>query len=269
MRTLVASIVALVLISPIWAQGSAQPKEPEAVVKARAQLAERLRKSNAQHAHVVWINEPELAKLFPGQTFFGVRFRQFPVAIVPPEGFKSSNVFAVSDDAVQRIRDHEDLEEFLKTKLRGEVNLERVKDVTAAWLALAQEYVQDGFYKFEILRKDFTVEKKKQSAREFDRITGRAIVKQGGNGEITVSIDFESGKPKFTHQEKVRPGPRPICQATLLLDPNPLVRHICERDLLIMGLAAREYLMEQRARATPELQREIDRVWQQIQKNGW
>jgi hypothetical protein len=36
-----------------------------------------------------------------------------------------------------------------------------------------------------------------------------------------------------------------------------------------MGLAAREYLDEQRAQAGPELRRAIDRLWQRIQKNGW
>src|SRR6184192_2360441 len=67
----------------------------------------------------------------------------------------------------------------------------------------------------------------------------------------------------------IRPGPRPICQATKLLDPDPLVRRICEQDLLIMGLSARDYLMEQRARATPELRAALDRLWEKIQKNGW
>jgi hypothetical protein len=42
------------------------------------------------------------------------------------------------------------------------------------------------------------------------------------------------------------------------------VRRMAEQDLLYMGRAAREYLQEQRARATPELQRAIDRLWQRI-----
>jgi hypothetical protein len=49
-----------------------------------------------------------------------------------------------------------------------------------------------------------------------------------------------------------------------LLDPDPVVRSIVEQDLLIMGPAAGPYLEEQRARAAPDLQRAIDRIWQRV-----
>ena len=55
---------------------------------------------------------------------------------------------------------------------------------------------------------------------------------------------------------------------TRLLDPDPLIREICEQDLLVMGRAAQGYLMEQRATASPELRRAIDRVWQKILDEG-
>src|SRR5205085_1021891 len=61
-----------------------------------------------------------------------------------------------------------------------------------------------------------------------------------------------------------RPGPRPICQATKLLDPDPVVRRMAEQDLLIMGRAVKPYLDEQRARAEPGLRKAIDRLWQRI-----
>jgi hypothetical protein len=57
---------------------------------------------------------------------------------------------------------------------------------------------------------------------------------------------------------------RPICQATKLLDPDPIVRKMAEQDLLIMGAAARDYLLEQRAKAGPELQAAIDRIWERM-----
>jgi hypothetical protein len=44
---------------------------------------------------------------------------------------------------------------------------------------------------------------------------------------------------------------------------------MAEADLLFMGLAARDYLMEQRAQASPELRQAIDRLWERIVKNGW
>jgi hypothetical protein len=39
--------------------------------------------------------------------------------------------------------------------------------------------------------------------------------------------------------------------------------------LLFMGLAARDYLMEQRGAAGPELRQAIDRLWEQIVNNKW
>jgi hypothetical protein len=44
---------------------------------------------------------------------------------------------------------------------------------------------------------------------------------------------------------------------------------MAEQDLLFMGLAARDYLMEQRERASPELRASIDRLWRLIQDGGW
>jgi len=63
-------------------------------------------------------------------------------------------------------------------------------------------------------------------------------------------------------------GIRPRCQATLLLHPDRLVREIAEQDLLVLGRLAREYLLEQRAKAGPQLRREIDRIWRQIEDEG-
>ena len=39
---------------------------------------------------------------------------------------------------------------------------------------------------------------------------------------------------------------------------------MAEQDLLIMGRAAKPYLDEQRAKASPALQQAIDRIWQRI-----
>jgi hypothetical protein len=53
-----------------------------------------------------------------------------------------------------------------------------------------------------------------------------------------------------------------------LLDADPIVRRMAEQDLLIMGSAAKSYLDEQRAKASPELRRAIDRLWQRIVDEG-
>ena len=66
----------------------------------------------------------------------------------------------------------------------------------------------------------------------------------------------------------LRQGVRSICQATKLLDRDPIVRRMAEQDLLVMGRAARLYMEQVRATARPKLQRAIDRVWQRILDEG-
>ena len=90
----------------------------------------------------------------------------------------------------------------------------------------------------------------------------------GGNGAIEATLSFDgAGKlARVAEGGKLRPGPRPICQATKLLDPDPLVRRMAEQDLRIMGRAAKGYLDGQRAQAAPELRRAIDRLWRQIER---
>ena len=67
----------------------------------------------------------------------------------------------------------------------------------------------------------------------------------------------------------VKAGIRPICQATKLLDPDSIVRQMAEKDILVMGQAAKAYLDEQRAQASPELRQAIDHMWQRILQEGW
>ena len=66
----------------------------------------------------------------------------------------------------------------------------------------------------------------------------------------------------------LRPGIRPICQATKLLDRDPIVRRMAEQDVLVMGRAAKPYLDQVRATARPKLQQAIDRIWQRILDEG-
>jgi len=122
--------------------------------------------------------------------------------------------------------------------------------------------VQDGFYKFDV-SKEVSMSGKNGQVLS---VEGRAVVTQGGRGDIKATMTFGNGGKvdKVAEVRKVIQGPRPICQATKLLDPDPIVRRMAERDLLFMGLPARDYLMEQRATAGPELRRAIDSLWQRI-----
>ena len=99
-------------------------------------------------------------------------------------------------------------------------------------------------------------------------VTAKAVViPLGGNqGEIAASLAFDGGGKLVIVSEStnIKRGIRPICQATRLLDPDPAVRGMAEEAILVMGRAAREYLDEQRARASPELREAIDRLWRRI-----
>jgi hypothetical protein len=161
-----------------------------------------------------------LAKVFPDYAFVVVRYRQFPVARVIPEGFKASNLLAIAKETtVSHLKDIKEQEKFFREHAAAARTANDLTDVLSAWLTLSQEHHQDGFYKFEILTKDFDYNKERTQVR------GRAVVMQGGNGELTATLDLEDGKlARVSETAKIRPGPRPICQATRLLDVDPVVR---------------------------------------------
>ena len=123
-------------------------------------------------------------------------------------------------------------------------------------------FSQDGYSQF-VLQDDST----KLTVWPLGRAArGKVVLMSGGNGEITAALTFDAAGNlvDVSQTASLKPGPRPICQATKLLDPDPIVRRMAEHDLLYMGRAAHEYLAAQRAGASPELQRAIDKLWQQI-----
>jgi hypothetical protein len=117
--------------------------------------------------------------------------------------------------------------------------IDNASTALSSYLVLSQEFVQDGFYTFEVDTKGFDIKTKDNSVQSAD---GRAIAMKGGNGEIRADMKFDD-KGKVSEvafdSSKLKQGPRPICQATKLLDSDSVVRRMAEADLLFMGLAAR------------------------------
>jgi hypothetical protein len=169
-------------------------------------VAEFLKQHKATRGDVQAKSDPVLAKVFPDYAFVVVRYRQYPVARLIPEGFKASNVLAVSKDkTVSRFKDVKEQDKFFSEHAAVAHTANELKELLAAWLNLSQEQHQDGFFKFEILEKDFKYNK------ERNQIRGRAIVMQGGSGELTATLNLEDGKlAKVSETAKIRPGPRPI-----------------------------------------------------------
>ncbi len=252
-----------------WAAAAAaapapERKPPTAEEVARAvKVVQEDEKLKGRGAIITAIEDPAVGKVLPEHVFVAVMFRQYPVGRVPPEGLKASNVFAVDRDGkVTVLTDAGELEKFFRANLAPAREDDQLKEDAHAWIRLAQQFRQDGFFKFALL------DKATQVKAEDGGKTVSALVTamQGGSGTLGATLTFdEAGKlTRVAEENKLRSGPRPICQATKLLDPDPIVRRMAEQDLLIMGTAARPYLDEQRARATPELRQAIDRLWQRI-----
>src|SRR5262249_7904643 len=238
-------------------------QSPKEIEKARAEKAKVkvdgfLTEKNARNPQVIWVDNESVSKAFPKYSFFAVRFRLYPVAIAPPQGMKSANMFAVSDKGeLEFIDDAKGLEKFFVA--HGKMDKDGAP--VYAWLKLSEELVQDGYYKFDSPSGFGTLR---------NMATSTAHVSAGGNGQIRATLFFEGDKiTKVEQTVKLRPGPRPKCQATKLLDADPIVRYMAESELLYLGLAARPYLLDQRAKANPALQQAIDRLIRKIEAEGW
>lgn len=260
-RLLAAFVVILLASRPALAQ----PDEKKAVEIIRAHIDGL--KNGKGNGEVTAQSAAAVKNVFPNYQMVIVRFRLFPVARIMPEGLRASNVYAVDKDGkFELFKDIKTMEIFFRTHHKIAKTEKDAKAILGAWMVLTQEFHQDGMFKFEIQEKQFSV------AQDVGlNARGRLIVMAGGNGDLIAELDYDvDGKlSKVVETAKIRPGPRPICQATKLLDADPIVRRMAEQDLLIMGLSAREYLMEQREKATPELRGAIDRLWRKIQENGW
>ena len=251
------------VVSPATGGAIYKPDEKDASDPAQRAVQDYLAKHNASAAQVSRIDDARTARCFSQLHFFSALFRQFPLARQLPADFAASNLLAVeADGKIHKLSTPMQLQELFKIRLPAVTDDKMASDAAAAWLRLAQELVQDGFYKFEILEDSIRI----KADSDGKSVQGRAVVMAGGNGDIRVTLVFDpNGRlTRVTEKVDVRPGPRPICQATKLLDPDPIVRRMAEQDLLIMGRAAKEYLAQQREKADTNLQGAIDRIWARI-----
>ena len=204
-------------------------------------------------------------RAFPGFRFYVVGFMQHPIAVNVPEPLSERNIFAVSRDGkVQLITDGALLTEFFVKNLAPVKDADSARDAGIAWLEISKELAQDGMYRWRLPINEVKAEKLDAGWL----VTGRVVVdgKGGNTGAIGLTMTIgANGKPTQIKQlDNLKPGVRPMCQSTKLLDPDPIVRRMAERDLFVMGTLARDYIFAQRAKASPALQKEIDRVWRLI-----
>jgi hypothetical protein len=177
-----------------------------------------------------------------------------------------NNLFVVRPDgSVEHVPNVEALKGFFRTTLAPVRAETEARDALKAWLRLVPEFHQDGLFRFAVPDDSIRIAAVADGGLQ---ITGRAVVNpNGGNaGDIVGSLTFNASGALVTVSEtaNLKRGMRPICQATKLLDYDPIVRAMAEQALLVMGKDAKEYLDEVRAKAKPELRDAIDRIWQRI-----
>lgn len=220
--------------------------------------------AGADRGKVERIADASLTQLFPAHRFFALQFPQYPVARPAPEGLSSSNIFAVfSTGEIAQASSEAQLKE-LFTGVTAQSAAE-ARIALHAWLALVEQLYQDGFYAFSTPQFIDVY-----GAGDALKVEGHVTATKGGEGKLTARLTFNAGGTLADAQtlSELRPDIRPICQATKLLDADPIVRKMAEQDIVVMGSAAKPYLDEQRAKAHPALRREIDRVWARIVAEG-
>ncbi len=241
---------------------------PATIARADDQqlVEDYLKGRGASGAVVRPITDDYVGRTFPNFSFFGVIFRQYPIAVLCPQtqDLKCSNVFFVQDGEIDFVSTIEDLRFFFAAELGPVPSKEAATDAASTWLRFSEELKQDMFYTFSapeisyLPREDVTT------------VRGHATVIGGGEGHIETLMTLGNAGSLLHIYEKgaIRPGVRPICQATKLLDRDPIVRRMAEQDLLVMGRAAKPYLDQVRSTARPKLQQAIDRIWQRILDEG-
>ena len=241
---------------------------PATVAKADdQQLVESYLQRRGFNGYVVRpVTDDFVGRTFPNFSFFGVIFRQYPIAVQcpPASDLKCANLFFVQNGQVDFASTIDDLRFFFAANLRPVPTQDAATDAASTWLRFSEELKQDGFYTFSpsdvsyMPRNDLTV------------LRAHASIVSGGDGNIDAIMTLGAAGSFVNVLEKgaLRAGIRPICQATKLLDRDPIVRRMAEQDLQVMGRAAKPYLDQIRAKAQPKLQQAIDRIWQRILNEG-
>ncbi|MFB3892860.1 MAG: hypothetical protein ACE15C_12635 [Phycisphaerae bacterium] len=234
----------------------------------------------------VMIVDDSLTKKFGDFRFYLIAYRSFPVAMMPPAPLAGRNIFILTRDGkVEHVTTADGLKKFFMGYFPAVASEDDCKDAVNAWLRLSTEIHSDGMMRFAFPQDRIKVTKTDNGWEA----TGTATLGGGAGGgplrpkpvagdrgtlDVAITFDAKGKITNIAEEVNIQAGMRPICQATKLLDPDPIVRRMARQDLLMMGTAANEYMMEQRAKASPELAAEIDKVWQEIldrekQWNEW
>jgi hypothetical protein len=136
------------------------------------------------------------------------RPRQYPQAVVPPDGLSASNVFLVQNGEVTPLVSPADLKNFFFNELSPVLDDDAAADAGRAWLRLTETFSQDGFYTFSAPEVNVVA----TPNGEFI-VTGSVTVTAGGRGSIKAELVFDAfdgSLEDVSETRDVHPGVRPL-----------------------------------------------------------
>jgi hypothetical protein len=159
-------------------------------------------------ATVASVEDDVVRRVLPADHFYSVRFSRYPHAEIPPTGLQLENLVCVQPDhSVKTLDDTVALGAFFAEKIAPVRGGSQARDVVGAYLRLAQEFKQDGGYKFVVPEESILV----NHDQDHLVVSGAAVVAAGGSGQISATLTFDaSGKlVNVASSAKVRPDVRP------------------------------------------------------------
>jgi hypothetical protein len=154
------------------------------------------------------VTDDFVGRTFPNFSFFGVIFRQYPVAVLCPQtpDLKCANLFFVQNGQVDFVSTVEDLKFFFASNLNPVPTLDTAVAAANSWLRFSEELKQDLFYTFSSLVVSYA------PGPDLTLLRAHTSVASGGDGNIDVMITLGAAGSLVNILEKsaVRPGVRPI-----------------------------------------------------------
>jgi hypothetical protein len=214
---LLSNLAAVVLNLVFFACGTPQKGAHEgdqggAPDKSRAALDTwlgrfpNLPKTKEEGLTVVAVADEAVRRIFPQERFYGVYFYvDYPRPKTLPAGLRTHNLFLVqAGGAVERIGDREALKAILEKHLPRIREDAQAREAAAACVRVAEEFYQDGLYKFH--------DPEVKVTRRGDELVamGEGRVKSRGTGTLSVTLTFKpSGElDRVAIEGRVRPDVR-------------------------------------------------------------
>jgi hypothetical protein len=192
--------VALVVASPAWPAGT--PNTPE-----RYLAKQYLDGLGATYYTLTAIEDSYVTATFPSIHFFELVFRQYPVAVEPPEGLNASDLVVVVGDKVIALTGPEELQSFFLAALPLIADSDAAAQAGQSWLRLTAAFTQDGFYTFAE-----PVVGVVPSSEGGMTVLGEIAVTAGGEGAILLAleIDADGEVTDIVEVRDVQVGARPL-----------------------------------------------------------